>query len=188
MATSPNIVKNPGADAPPGGGDGNALVSIPNWVRTANATATKYSTGGGFPTPSDPGPSNRGVAFFSGGNGANSTLTQNLALSAAYINKIKTGAVKINVAAWLGGFAGQADAAEFWVTLRNSGTGVTILKLIGPTAAQRGNVTKFVRKALTSVAVPANTTRISFQLRFTRIEGSYNDGYADALSVNLTGV
>ncbi|MEY2425664.1 MAG: hypothetical protein QOI61_1236 [Actinomycetota bacterium] len=187
-ATSPNLVKNPGGDAAPGGGDGTALVAIPNWTRTVNATTTKYSTGGGFPTASDPGPANRGVAFFSGGNGGTSTLTQNLTLSAAHVNKIKTGAVKLNAVAWLGGFAAQNDSAQFWVTLTGNTGGATIVKLIGPNAAQRGSVTKFLRKALTGVAVPANTTKISFQLRFTRVEGSYNDGYADALSVVLTGV
>lgn len=187
-ATSPNLVKNPGADAAPGGGDGTALVTIPNWTRTVNATATKYSTGGGFPTASSPGPADRGVAFFSGGSGGNSTLNQNLTLSAAYLNKIKTGAVKLNATAWLGGFSSQNDSAHFWVTLTPSSGGATIVKLVGPTAAQRNNTTKFIKKQIANVAVPSNTTKISVQLRFTRVEGSYNDGYADSLAVTLTGV
>lgn len=186
-ATSPNLIKNPGADLAPGGGDGTALVTIPNWVRTVKATATKYSTGGGFPVPADPGPTDRGVAFFSGGNGANSTLTQQLTLSAAYLNKIKTGVVKLNAFVWLGGFSSQNDKADLRIIFTR-GSAVTNKDILGPNAAARGSATKFIKKTLTGFAVPKDTTKISVQLRFTRIDGSYNDGYADSLSLVLTGV
>ena len=110
-------------------------------------------------------------------------------LSAAYLNKIKTGNVKLNAVAWLGGFSSQKDSAHFWVTMTHSGGAPpTIVKLVGPTPTQRANATKFLKRQALGVAVSLDVTKISVQLRFTRIDGSYNDGYADSLSVTLTGV
>ena len=41
-----------------------------------------YGLGGGYPTPSDPGPAQRGSRFFSGGNSPRTALVQDIALPA----------------------------------------------------------------------------------------------------------
>ena len=57
---------------------------------------------------------------------------------------------------------------------------------IGPvTAAERGNQTGLLLRGVTALPVPPNTTRIQLVLTMTRAAGSFNDAYADSLSLVL---
>ena len=188
-ATSPNLIKNPGAEAAAGGTGGT--VNVPNWTRTTGKTLTavKYGTPGGFPTTSSPGPSTRGKNFFAGGSdtGATEIATQTISL-ASFATKIKGGAVTATAAGWFGGFSSQTDNASLVVTFKNSSGAVVATMTAGPvTAAQRKSVTGMLQRTVTH-SVPKTATTASVQLVLKRLDGSYNDGYADNLSLNLNGV
>ncbi len=69
FAQTSNLIVN--GDAESGvGGNGGEVASVPDWTTSGNFTVVSYDAGGGFPTPSDPGPPDRGANFFAGGEGA----------------------------------------------------------------------------------------------------------------------
>ncbi|HEY1737147.1 MAG TPA: phosphoesterase [Acidimicrobiia bacterium] len=188
-AASPNLIKNPGAEAGPGGT--GSTVNVPNWTRSTGKTLTavKYGTSGGFPTTSSPGPSTRGKNFFAGGSDTKPTeiATQTISL-ATYAAKIKGGKVTATAAGWFGGFSSQTDNASLVVQFRNSSGVVVATITAGPvTAAQRKSVTGMLQRTVTK-AVPKTATTALVQLELKRLDGSYNDGYADNLSLTLGGV
>jgi hypothetical protein len=189
--SSPNLIKNFGADNG-AGGNGN-VVAVPGWKRAAGGTATsvKYGTPGGFPLANTPGPPARGKNFFAGGpSGASATqkLTQTVSLS-AYKAKIMGGAVKYNASGWFGGFSSQRDNAYLQVDFKNAAGQIvaTTGKVGAVTAAQRANVTKFLQKSKAS-AVPKTAVTAVVTLALIRVDGSYNDAYADQLSLRLAGI
>ncbi|NQU49084.1 MAG: hypothetical protein HQ519_10590 [Planctomycetes bacterium] len=54
---------------------------------------------------------------------------------------------------------------------------------IGPvSSADRGGLTGLQQRSTTGV-LPAGTRGVEVMLRFTRIEGSFNDGYADSIAL-----
>ncbi|HEY3832562.1 MAG TPA: phosphoesterase [Acidimicrobiia bacterium] len=188
-AASPNLIKNGGAEAAAGGTGGT--VNVPNWTRTMGKTftAVKYGAAGGFPTTSSPGPSTRGKNFFAGGSDTKSTeiATQTISL-ASYATKIKGGAVTATAAGWFGGFSSQTDNASLVVQFKNSSGAVVATLTAGPvTAAQRKSVTGMLQRTVTH-SVPKTATTAFVQLVLKRFDASYNDGYADNLSLNLNGV
>ncbi len=168
-------------------GTGGPVASIPGWRVSGSATVVKYGSSGGFPTSNDPGPSDRASAFFAGGSSPSGTLDQNIDVSANAAD-IDAGKVACDVAAWLGGYLSDGDNAEFDV-LFFDGTGKDLLSVtLGPvTTGDRGGKTEFLNKVQT-VSVPVGTRTIVASLQITRDPnngGSYNDGYADSLSVVL---
>ncbi len=59
--------------------------------------------------------------------------------------------------------------------------------IIGPvTSTNRNNATALLYRSTTN-AVPSGTRIIQVLLIMTRVEGNYNDGYADDISIVLTG-
>ncbi len=72
------------------------------------------------------------------------------------------------------------------VTFRNAGAASIGSASIGPvTAADRANATGMLLRAAGG-AVPVGTRTIDVVLQMTRLSGSYNDGYADDLSLVLS--
>lgn len=190
VTTAPkNLIRNPGAEAGPGSPDGST-VTVPDWNITGAFTAVQYGAAGGFPTAADPGPKNRGANFFAGGpdNGSGdndvSTAVQTDSLK-AYKQIIASGA-KFTFKAWLGGYANQDDNATVqvaWYTSKGTLTGSATL---GPvTAADRQDETGLVLQSITNV-IPAGSAKAVVSLVMTKEEGSYNDGYADNLSLTVT--
>ena len=56
---------------------------------------------------------------------------------------------------------------------------------VGPvTAAERGNQTKLLPRSALST-LPVGTRRIQITITSTRVDGTYTDGYADNLTLNL---
>jgi hypothetical protein len=186
-ATTANLIKNAGAEASAGGTGGP--VAIANWQNGSTATVVKYGTPN-FPTVHSPGPASRGKNFFAGGNddgNSQHSLYQKISLQ-AYAAKIDGGNVTVTASGFFGGFTTQDDVAGvqlLWLDAR----GLPILhQNYGyVTAAQRHNVTGLLKRS-SNASVPKGTRSVQVELRFNRVAGFYNDGYADNLSLILHNV
>ena len=186
--TSPNLIKNPGAEAGPGSSTGG-VVPVPNWTETTGTgfTAVKYgATGGGFPTLTSPGPPKRGSNFFAGGpDSDNDVAVQTISLS-NYLSAIKAGKASFSLAGWIGGSASLNDSGFVELDFKNqAGSLIGTSATLGPvTAAQRGNITGFLKKT-TSGAVPkaARTAYLQLSLFSATTGAPYNYGFADSLKL-----
>ncbi len=180
-----NLLANPGAEAGAGAPNASAIIPPPSWTTTGELTAVQYGAGG-FPTPADSSQFGGGANFFAGGNVATSTGEQVVNVSAAQ-PEIDGGRVAGALSAFLGGFATQTDNARVTATFLG-GSGATLGTLeIGPvTPADRGNQTRLLPRGA-SRAVPACTRSIRVVITATRVEGTYNDGYADNVGLSLAG-
>ena len=99
--------------------------------------------------------------------------------------QIDAGTLPFTLSGWLGGWEGQDDNAVLRVTFKDAAGATLGSGSIGPVlAAERNSVTSLVSKT-TSGTVPAKTRRVEVVLEMTRTSGSYNDGYADNLSLVL---
>ena len=114
-----------------------------------------------------------------------STATQTVGVPSSWLSQVQRGRAKAVLSARLGGFGGQADNATIVAHFLDSG-GVELKTLqIGPvTVSARSGLTKLLPRTAT-VAVPAQTTAITIVITATRVEGQYNDGYADNVSLVL---
>ena len=184
--TTANLLLN--GDAESGTGAATAIVvPAPSWTTGGNATVLLYGASGGYPLSTDPGPADRGLNFFSGGpSDAVSTLTQHVDL-AAYAAAIAAGNVTVTLSGYFGGYASQDDNAVLSVTFLDGASVSLGTASVGPVlAADRGSVTGLIFETSTR-AVPAGTVSVDAILTLTRVEGTANDGYADDLSLVLTG-
>jgi hypothetical protein len=189
-ATSPNLMKNSTAEAAAGGTGGT--VPVPGWTRTTGTsfTAVKYNTPN-FPSTMNPCPPNPGKNFFAGGNDHNFSdivAVQTVSLS-AYVSKIQTGTVTFTAAGWFGGQGSQRDMALMEIDFKDVngfliGTSTTVG---GVTAANRNNHTGLLHRLKTG-SVPAAARSAYVQAIFERLDGSYNNGYADNITLTLSGV
>ena len=102
-----------------------------------------------------------------------------------YAGTIDLGVVDSYLVGWLGGSSSQADNAMLevdWYSATGDPLGATS---VGPvTAADRNNKTSLLKRTVTA-PVPVGTRSGLVQLTFTRVDGSYNDGYADSLVLKL---
>lgn len=186
--TSKNVIKNGAADKGLGSTDGS-IVPVPSWTiaQGTSFTAVQYGASGGFPTPGDKGPNNRHANFFAGGPGDVGTTviaTQTVDVS-KYAGTIDLGVVDSMLTGWLGGNGAQADNAMLkvdWYSATGAPLGSTS---VGPvTNADRNNATSLLKRTVTA-PVPVGTRSGVVQLIFTRVDGTYNDGYADSLVLKL---
>ncbi len=146
-------------------------------------TLVNYLAGNGFPTPSDPGPTDRGANFFSGGTNDVSTMTQRIDVS-NLAQVIDGGIVNFKLSAWLGGYSSQNDTATVIAHFLNvADNEISSAQLAVVAATDRGNVTKLLfREQLGDL--PALTRTIQIELTAMRATGE-NDGYADNISFVL---
>jgi hypothetical protein len=187
VPSTANLIVNGDAEASEGSPDGSPVGAPQGWTITGEATAVQYDATGGFPTSNDPGPADRGLNFFAGGYVADSTLTQTVSL-ASYSTKIDAGAVGFSLSAYLGGFSSQDDNAELRVSFRNASNTEIDAASVGPvTAADRSDISGLYLRSTTGT-VPVGTRSVVVRLVMTRHVGSANDGYADNLSLTLSGV
>ncbi|HEX6961521.1 MAG TPA: alkaline phosphatase family protein, partial [Lacipirellula sp.] len=126
-------------------------------------TQINYLAGNGFPSPSDPGPEDRGSSFFSGGLNAISTMTQRIDVS-NLASAISGGEVSFVLSAWLGGYLNQNDRATVVARLLDgAGAEIGSAELAPVTAAERGNATKLLfREQL--AALPSETRFVDLEL------------------------
>jgi hypothetical protein len=180
-----NLIQNGNADAAAGSSTGN-VVAVPNWTLTSGAfTAIPWGAPSGYPTNSDPGPSDRGANFFAGGNGAAvSTATQQIDLSANAAD-INQGMVIYNLTGYFGGFSSDNDNATLTATFFNGSTNLGAVTTGDVTASDRSNATGLLLRSASGI-IPVNATRVVLTLTMMRFNGSSNDGYADSLQFVCT--
>lgn len=178
-----NLVVNGDAEAG-AGAPGTGIVPIPGWSTTSDFTAVQYGAAG-FPAATSPGPANRGFNFFGGGtNTLFSTASQTLNVASA-ASVIDAGGVTFSQSAYLGGFDTQTDYLVYRTVFQDGGGGVLGTSLLGPvTEADRAGVTGLLFRD-THGFVPVGTRDIVVTLEATRFQGSYDDGYADNVSLVL---
>ena len=154
--------------------NGDAEKGTTGWIVTGNARSLPYGTSG-FPSPSDPGPVDRGVSFFQGGDQPATTLAQSILLPNAPVRAY-------SLTGYLGGYKNQDDNAVLTLTFLSAANVSLGSATIGPVlAADRANTTGLLLRATTG-SIPLGAVSASALLTFTRTFGSDNDGYADNLS------
>lgn len=180
-----NLITNYAAEAGPGASNSSDIFPPPRWITVGAFTAARYDTNG-FPSYADPGPPNRRNNFFAGGpSNALSTATQTIDVS-NLSSVIDSSSTRFKLSGYFGGWEYQDDNAVLNVSFLNKKKSVLSMVAIGSVlAAERGSRSGLIRKAL-SGTIPRNTRFIVVSLVMTRTDGSYNDGYADDLSLILT--
>jgi hypothetical protein len=181
-----NIIVNGDAESGVGSPTGFTVVAVPGFTTVGDFTVVKYDIGGGFPASADAGPTNRGLNFFAGGpSNASSSASQIIDVSSG-ASLIDAGAVAYDLSAYLGGFASQGDNAVLSLSFLDISNGVLGSTSLGPvTNVERASLTGLLFRQTTGF-LPTSTRSITVNLLMTRLEGSYNDGYADNLSLQLT--
>ena len=178
-----NLIVNGDAEAGAGAASSSDVVPPPGWSVTGQFTAVQYGASGGFPDQTSPGPPHRGHNFFAGGNAPLSTASQTVSL-AAYRRQIDAGKARFVLDGWLGGYEAQGDAATVTLVFKNlAGKTVGAPARLGPaTPEDRKNQTGLFRRAVSGLA-PAGAATALVTITLTRVEGSYNDGSVDDLSL-----
>lgn len=177
---SGNLLRNPGAEDGPGARD-TSTVPVPQWTTTGSFTARAYGT------PGTLGPFEGGGAnFFAGGEGsevATGSQTVDVAADSELVDACR---VNATASGWFGGLAGQGDSAGAEVAFIGAGgENLGGLPRLGdPTAADRGGTSGYLAYSQTRQVAPG-TRAIRFTVSARRTDGTYNDGYADNLSLSL---
>ena len=98
---------------------------------------------------------------------------------------INAGNATFTLSAFLGGYSSQDDNAVLSLSFLGAGGGVLGSAQIGPVlAGERNDATGLLLRSATGV-VPIGAQSVNVNLQMTRLAGSYNDGYADNLSLVL---
>jgi hypothetical protein len=180
-----NLVVNPGAEDG-GAATDDAQVFAPDfpWSTSAGFTQVTYGTAG-FPSMQVAASIGGGNAFFAGGPAnAGSTAEQSVNVTGAAA-EIDSAAVTAVLSAHLGGVATQDDAATIDATFIAADNATLGTLTVGPVLdAERAGATTLVARSA-SAAVPPGTRTIRVRITATRAGGSYNDGYADNVSLSL---
>jgi hypothetical protein len=184
-----NAVLNPGAELGTGGLLNDDLETIPSWTGTGAFTVTQYTDSvNSVPRPSDPGPVNRGVNFFSGGPNTLNPTSNNVSTGSQLLDvsnqsaAIDTGKISFILSGWLGGWEDQTDQASFSAIFEGSTSNVLGTTTIGPeTPAERNDLTGLFFNSINGL-IPVGTRTIDFLITLNDVEGGHNDGYADNLS------
>jgi hypothetical protein len=185
-AAGPNLIKNGGGDAGPGAINASTVsASLPGWTRTPGFTTVKYAAGGGFPDATIGGPIGGKANFFAGGpNAATSSATQVVNVT-KFKAPIDAGQRVATLTAYLGGYAGHGDSMSVTATfLSEAGKKLGVLKIGPVTVAEREEITALIQESA-SKPVPRKTRSIQVKLAAKRVIPSYNDGYADNVSLTL---
>jgi hypothetical protein len=199
-----NLILNPGAELDIGATNRSATVTPANWTTTSGSlTAAQYGGGGAgtpFPTATSSGSITRGANFFAGGTGTNTstntaTATQQIALSPNF-SVIDAGNATFDLSGFFGGYRSQGDRASLTATFQNASSaslGDVTIGLVTPaeraaafaTSAPNSDLATGMLSRTTSGTVPTGTRSILLTLNMFRDVVTYNDGYADNLSLVL---
>jgi hypothetical protein len=177
-----NLVVNGDGEAGPGG-DGVTIIPPPFWDVFGDFTTVLWSTPG-WMSPSDPGPPDRGNNYFAGGFTKVSSAVQLIDLSADAA-VIDTGGMSFKLHGWLGGWGNQNDNAIVEVVWKDAAGVVVGSHSIGPVlASHRNNATGLLERSIIG-SVPISTRIADVWIYLTRTDQTYNDGYADNVSLEL---
>ena len=185
-----NLIVNGDAEAGSGATNSSSVVPVPGWTKTGNFTVVRYGTGGLlFPSASSSGPSNRGRNFFAGGpSNSSSRASQLIDISAGSAIIDGVGAT-FDLSGFFGGWLFQNDNSVLKASFLSASNSVLNMASIGGvTSGDRGSQTGLLERS-TSGIVPTGTRKIKVDLQMNRVASlfnSYNDGYADNLSLKLT--
>ena len=187
-----NLIVNPGAEVGAAANDSFEAAKPPGapWGTGPRFTQVAYGASGtNFPTTQVAGSIGGGSAFFAGGRddggGFTDVAYQEIDVSGA-ATEIDAGGVSATLTAYLGGTSGQADNAVVFARF-DSGDQTFGSVSVGPvTDSDRGGVTTLLKRSA-QAPVPAGTRTIRIQITATRIDGTYDDAYADNLSLSLAG-
>jgi hypothetical protein len=180
-----NLVVNGNAEAGPGATGTDTVSNIPGWTPSGNFTVHQYGDTN-YLTATDPGPDDRGQNFFAGGPGNSSSSASQMIDVSAGASTIDTGSVSFSLSAYLGGWQDQRDNAVLTATFLD-GHGATLgTSSIGPVTASDRNSARGLLSRGSTGTLPAGTRSVQLVLQMTRLDGSYDDGYADDVSLVLT--
>jgi hypothetical protein len=186
---SGNVVANGDAEAGPGATNSTDHPTVPGWDTIPNFTAVVYGTPQ-FPATAVSAANGGGSNFFAGGpdNGFSdiTAAQQQVDLSGAG-PEIDQGNVQATLSADLGGFAGQGDSATVTGVFSDS-AGQTfngVLSLPAVTPEDRGGQTTLLHRTACTTVTPG-ARNLFVQVIMQRTDPSYNDGYADNVSVTLS--
>jgi hypothetical protein len=184
-SVSENLLINGDAEAGTGSNDG-AVVAVPGWQTSGFFTIMRYDGRSDELLSTSPGPSTRGRNFFLGGNqGERSSATQRISVS-RFAMAIDSGRAEFRLSGWLGGWEKQNDQTTLTVTFIDDRGARLDTSSIGPvTNIDRENVTGLLER-FEYGRVPVGTRWIEVVLRMTRAEGTWNDGFADNLSLTIS--
>jgi hypothetical protein len=178
---SDNLIQNPGAELATGESD------LPNWeVPQGMAMPRIYFYGeGDNPAPDGPGPPNRGYHLFAGGSEPLSGMRQRIAIDPSWVEDIRSGRVRFNFSAYLGGRGTDSDHASVSLTfLDDRGAVLASVRLPTVTAREREGRSGLLPVALSDF-VPAETRAITVEVTFHGGESEFNNGLADDLELRL---
>jgi hypothetical protein len=178
-----NLIFNGDAEANSGTNNYSPNRGIAWWFDLGSTTLGVYGSNPNFPSPTSPGPTNRGSNFFLGGV-TNSAMQQRIEIS-DLAREIDAGGVDYTLAGWFGGAGTNEDWAALTARFLAATGSVLRLTTVGAvTAAERGGVTGLRLRSLGGV-VPAGARFVEFALT-NRVVSGMNDASADNLSFVLT--
>ncbi len=179
-----NLVVDADAEAATPSASSYKITPPPGWNTTSNLTALRYGTIGGFPTTNNV--PTGGSNFFAGGPDSQvsvGTQATNIASLAAPIDAEQLQCV---VSGLFGSMSSQKDNAILEVVFKDEAgqeTGKTTTVPVLP--KDREFRTQLLPRTASSV-IPPKTRSLEIRLVLTRVDGTYNDAYADNLSVVIT--
>lgn len=208
LATSPNLLVNPGAEFGDASGLGNGVVTVPGWTVTGNPTVIQYGTlknswptGLSFQMPNLPAifgypgtnqaPPDGGDQFFGGGNVTSSNFTQTVDLSAVG-EEIDHDAVQFNLSGYLGGYLLDPSYATVQVQFLDENKLFLGSADLSPvTNLNRWGLTGFKQRETTGT-IPVGTRSAVVTLSMNDLNpvyfgftARYNNAYADNLSFTI---
>ncbi|MGW7001908.1 alkaline phosphatase family protein [Streptomyces sp. NPDC054933] len=192
--TGPNLIVNGDAELGEGTQIGVDTNTVPGWKVTGLLNGTAYGAKGGegitnYPTPTSPGPKNRGRNFFSGGGGGVSTGTQTANVSAA-AKRIDRGGVTYNLTGWLGGTGAVSDNATVTSTFLGSNGKALGSATLEPVTPQMRRYTTELLPEQALGKIPVGTRAIRTVMTITGPQPTnrqgHGQGYVDDLSLRIS--
>ncbi len=186
-----NLVQNPGAEQSAAPVSDTGVAPPTGWETSPNFTVMAYGRTN-FPSTLVGNSIGGGTNFFAGGPAnASSVAVQFVDFSGAAA-EIDAGHVRASLSAYLGGFATDGDAASVTVTFKSEALGdgkeLGSPLTVGPvTPGERENKTTLLKREA-SVTVPTGARSAQIEIRATRTNPEYNDGYADNISLALSEI
>jgi len=180
-----NLIFNGGAEVI-SSGDTNSLLAKPlGWEVQGTAGSMHYGAPGGFPSSKTRGPADRGERFFAGGTSSESKLSQEIDLSQVSV-LMDERKVFFTLSGYFGGMSGQNDYCKCHIIFKDTkGEKLAEAGVEPVTLKDRGYITTLLYRSVTG-KVPAGTRKAEVQLVFIKSDGSFNDAYADCISLILS--
>ncbi len=185
-----NLIVNPGAEGSAGAADYSTTLAPVGWVTTSNFSVVQYAAGG--PADLNTAASSAiggGNNYFAGGpDNGQSTASQSI-LFPDLASSIDSGMLGFVLSGYLGGWASQADTIQVTANFLSGANTVLLSSTIGPvSSADRGGNSELLFRTTDITAVPIGARSLNILLTSTRLDGAYNDGYADNLSFQFRDV